>query len=318
MPLYLTMTSAVHDPIVLRLRELRHQRPELIELACVYEAILPIVRDADLPVSEIPLSREQALEKMANGLPLLSGVDLAVDVDAVRQLMIKLAGAMENVRGNDQPFMFRLPWFSSAPASDSAVHRIRRSLEQNTLNVGELLVHTAGGDDSAIRSEVSRLDLDRDLLRTITQHALKPALRVWSRQFASLGAGATWTKDLCFVCGANAALAELQGNDQEKHARCGSCGSDWTLPRLQCALCGNTDYRTVTHVYAGDKRERMHLEACDKCRGYLKVIAAFSPTPAEMLAVEDLATLHLDYIAQERGYRAKLRPPSYSTFPIGQ
>jgi hypothetical protein len=36
--------------------------------------------------------------------------------------------------------------------------------------------------------------------------------------------------------------------------------------------------------------------------GYLKVIAAFTPTPPEMLPVEDLATLHLDYIAQKPSY----------------
>jgi hypothetical protein len=38
-------------------------------------------------------------------------------------------------------------------------------------------------------------------------------------------------------------------------------------------------------------------------QGYLKVIAAFTPTPPEMLPVEDFATLHLDYIAQKRDYR---------------
>lgn len=46
----------------------------------------------------------------------------------------------------------------------------------------------------------------------------------------------------------------------------------------------------------------MRVEVCDKCHDYLKVIAAFHPTPPEMLPVEDLATLHLDYIARERGY----------------
>jgi len=46
----------------------------------------------------------------------------------------------------------------------------------------------------------------------------------------------------------------------------------------------------------------MRVEVCDKCNGYLKVVSSFAPSPPEMLPVEDLATLHLDYIAQERGY----------------
>jgi formate dehydrogenase maturation protein FdhE len=32
------------------------------------------------------------------------------------------------------------------------------------------------------------------------------------------------------------------------------------------------------------------------------MIAAFSPNPPEMLVVQDLATLHLDFIAQKNGY----------------
>jgi formate dehydrogenase maturation protein FdhE len=39
-----------------------------------------------------------------------------------------------------------------------------------------------------------------------------------------------------------------------------------------------------------------------ECNGYLKVITVFAPTAAEMLALEDLATLHLNYIAQGRGF----------------
>ncbi len=38
------------------------------------------------------------------------------------------------------------------------------------------------------------------------------------------------------------------------------------------------------------------------CGGYLKEISSFTPTPPEMLVVEDLATLHLDFIAQQMGY----------------
>jgi len=46
----------------------------------------------------------------------------------------------------------------------------------------------------------------------------------------------------------------------------------------------------------------MLVEVCDACRGYLNVIAAFTPTPPEMLPAEDLALLHKDHITQEHGY----------------
>jgi formate dehydrogenase maturation protein FdhE len=46
----------------------------------------------------------------------------------------------------------------------------------------------------------------------------------------------------------------------------------------------------------------IQAEVCDKCNGYLKIITTYAPTAPEMLAVEDLATLHLDFRAQEQGY----------------
>ncbi|HXX58395.1 MAG TPA: formate dehydrogenase accessory protein FdhE, partial [Thermodesulfovibrionales bacterium] len=86
------------------------------------------------------------------------------------------------------------------------------------------------------------------------------------------------------------------------HLRCGQCGADWPFRRLECARCGGGDRDALEYLYAEGERERMRVEVCGRCNGYLKVIASFTPTPPEMLAVEDLATLHLDYVAQGRGY----------------
>jgi FdhE protein len=137
---------------------------------------------------------------------------------------------------------------------------------------------------------------------TLAQNALKPSLRAWCRQLTPLAKGIPWNKAACFVCGASATLAEFQDNNQVKHLRCGSCGADWLFRRLQCPHCGNEDYKTQRYLYAEKNHEKMRVEACDTCKGYLKVISSFTPTPPEMIPVEDLATLHLDYIAQEHDY----------------
>jgi formate dehydrogenase maturation protein FdhE len=57
----------------------------------------------------------------------------------------------------------------------------------------------------------------------------------------------------------------------------------------------------------------MMVEVCNQCRGYLKVIVSFTPTPPQLLPVEDLATLHLDYIAEKHGYaRVAVRVSAHS------
>ena len=42
---------------------------------------------------------------------------------------------------------------------------------------------------------------------------------------------------------------------------------------------------------------------CDRCHGYLKLGNAFDPPPSELLALDDLASMHLDVVAIERGYQ---------------
>ncbi len=306
MPFYSTATV---DPIVQRLRTLAKEFPELKDAAQVYEAILPLLRDADLHAGAISLTTRQAREKMESGMPLLSGLDLEFDVEAVRALMIKLAEAVEKAGRGQHPPKLRLPWLSSSPESGTAARRIKTALEENTLEAGALLSHVAAGNQQAIASVSKDLGLDPGLTLTLARNALKPALRAWCRQLTPLARGIPWHKSTCFICGAAATLAELQENDQVKHLRCGSCGADWQVRRLQCVYCGNEDHRTLPHLFEEKNLERIQLEACDKCKGYLKVIASFRPALVEILTIEDLATLHLDYIAKERGYTASPTAP---------
>lgn len=289
------------DPIVQRLRALVKRSPDLNDAAKFYEAVQPILRDADLRVASISMTPEEACRKMGDGRPLLSGLDLDLDAAAVRELVIELAEAVESVGRKDQPHK-RLSWGRVSHEPDAAARRIRAALEDNRLDIIELLAYISSGERGPVTAVAQDLQLEPDLLWTLAQNALKPALRAWCRQLTPLAKGASWNRGTCFVCGAAATLAELQDNDQAKHLRCGSCGADWAYRRLQCTYCGNEDQKTLGCLYEEEQRDTIRVEACHKCKGYLKVISSFAPTPAEMIPVEDLATLHLDYIAQERGY----------------
>jgi formate dehydrogenase maturation protein FdhE len=272
------------DPLVQRMRSLRHDSPDLSKMVRLYEAILPLLRDADLHVAPVFMTPEQAQAKMAKGLPLLHDIDLEIDDEAALELMLLLARAVEQSNENDQ------------------ARQIRSALEEHRLDAGSLLTCTATGDRNAVTSIARHLNLNADLVWTLAQNTLRPALRVWCRQLAHLSGGIPWQKGSCYVCGAAATLAELQGNNLAKHLRCGQCGADWQFPRLQCMYCGNEDHHTLKHFYTESHLDTMRVEVCDKCHGYLKVMTSFAPTAPEMLAIEDLATLHLDTIAVARGY----------------
>jgi len=281
-----TDPTDVPDAVLERLRTLMHEASDLKDAARYYAAILPLVNAADLKAEPAMLTLEEMQRKMEAGVPLLKGIDLSLDISEARGLMLRLAAALENVCGKHNP----------------EAHNIRKAFEQETLDVAKVLSHAASGrSDNAIAGE-GRLNLNADLLLRLAENTLKPALRAWQRQLTPLTAGSSWEKGHCFICGTPPILAELQDNTQAKHLRCGQCGADWLFPRLRCAFCGNEDHRSLGVLYSERDREKMRVEFCDNCGGYLKVIASYSPSPAEMLTVEDLATLHLDFIAQEHGY----------------
>jgi FdhE protein len=49
-------------------------------------------------------------------------------------------------------------------------------------------------------------------------------------------------------------------------------------------------------------RETRKVETCGACRGYVKTLTTLVPTPADELALVDLATIELDVAAVEHGW----------------
>jgi FdhE protein len=225
---------------------------------------------------------------LAEGEFLLKRVALVFDRGGARDLMLGLARNLEE-------------------AGLAAVSPIRSALEGDRLVPEVLLGHVSNGDYPSLAARAEEQALDPPLLWTLAQSALKPTLRAWCGELAPLvqTAGA-WEKACCFICGALATLGELQGNEQARHLRCGQCGADWPIRRLQCIYCGNEDTSLLGVLFPEGRRENVRVDVCDKCHGYLKVVSRFAPSSPEDLAVEDLSTLFLDCLAQERGYR---RPP---------
>jgi len=303
-------TRDTTDPLIHRLRLLARSSPALAPAARLYEAILPLLRDADLHAAPILLTPGRIQEKLRQGVPLLLDMDLDIDVAAARELMLKLAEAVARSGKKSSGFPLRLPWIRSAADDHAAALKIKAAVEKNTLDAGQLLFLIAAGKHSAVFATAAERGLDPGLVLALARNTLKPGLRAWRRLLVPLAEEVVWHSAACFVCGAPAILAELQGNDQAMHLRCGMCGSDWQVRRLRCVHCGNEDHRTLQNFTEDGSGDRMRVEVCDNCRGYIKVIAAFSPTSFEELAVADLETLHLDYAAQGRGYSRSSNSPA--------
>jgi len=285
------------DPLIRNLRAVVQRAPDLKEAAKLYEVVLPLLRDDEGHVAPVSLPIDQIRAKLAAGTPLLHGIALELDRDKIHELMLRLATALESDGGKSR-IQYR---------------RIRRALEEGRLDADALLASITAGSDAVVASAAQDLQADPGLIRVLAHNSLKPAMRLLCRQLTPLVDGISWDRGYCFLCGSGAALGELQDHQLHKHLRCGQCGADWTFPRLRCSYCGNDDHHTLSLLYPDPWDRKVWVEVCEKCKGYLKVIFSFTPTPADRLPIQDLATLHLDYIAQAHGYkRVPIEPNVFS------
>jgi len=285
------MTSNdLQDLLVSRLTQIAGQLPHLAQASRLYAAILPLLREAEPGAASLFLSPDVAREKLERGQYLLQDLDMELDMPAIADLLLRLAAAAEMAGEN------------------VAASKVRIWLDERQDDLGAVLQEVLEGQGRLLEQEAERMGIDTELFRALAQNALKPHLRAWGRRVTPPSAGSSWKKGTCFVCGALPVFGELQGNGQALHLRCGLCGADWEHSRLACVHCGNDDHRSREYLFSEGRHEMAHVEACARCKTYLKIIPAFAPNPVDLLSVEDLATVHLDAAARERGYRRTAAP----------
>ncbi len=286
------MTTQYGNSVLQHLQTLVKEYHEISEAAEFYAALLPVLNTIDLCAAPLDLPPDRARVKLKSGIPLLHGVDLPIDDEAAQSLIVRMARALGNMHSGKTKHLGR-PAFA---------RQIQHLAEQGRLKAALLLQLASMGDRDKVAALAVAWQVDAGLLWLLAQHALTPPLREWARQLAPMVDPSEWHQSRCFVCGAQPLLGELRGAEAAKHLRCGQCGADWGCRRLQCAFCANNSLQTFRYMYLEAQPNGRRVEVCDQCKGYLKVIVTFDPTPPERLLVQDLATIHLDYLAQERGY----------------
>ena len=111
----------------------------------------------------------------------------------------------------------------------------------------------------------------------------------------------------CPACGNPPQLSVLReySNGAKRSLICFLCGREWEFRCVLCPNCGE-QHKDKLPVYTAEEFEHARIEACDKCRSYVKCIDLTKDGRA-VPQVDDLATLALDIWAQERGY-TRLQP----------
>lgn len=143
----------------------------------------------------------------------------------------------------------------------------------------------------------------------------------WTAAVAALGRDAARAIDVagvCPCCGSLpvASVRRIGGNQQGlRYLVCSLCATQWHMVRIKCSHCESTagiGYLTLSSDpdsepgKAAAAREVVKAEVCDDCSSYLKLVSLEADHQADPVA-DDLATLALDLMTDERGY-ARIGP----------
>jgi formate dehydrogenase maturation protein FdhE len=144
------------------------------------------------------------------------------------------------------------------------------------------------------------------------QVASAPLLELAAARLGRPSPGA-WQGSSCPICGAPAqasVIAEESGEflgGSPRSLVCARCATWWSFPRAICALCGQDDPRSISGFLVPANRV-VRVDCCETCHGYVKTFDLRQAGGAEIVPlVDDVATLHIDLWAQDRGFnRASL------------
>jgi FdhE protein len=108
---------------------------------------------------------------------------------------------------------------------------------------------------------------------------------------------------LCPLCGSPpvASVVRVGGAQQGlRYLLCSLCCCEWHMVRVKCAACGST--KGVSYLGVERASAAVKAECCDECRTYLKIFYLEKDTAA-VPAADDLASLDLDILVDDAGYR---------------
>jgi FdhE protein len=176
--------------------------------------------------------------------------------------------------------------------------KIEQALADNALDLKKLVA--GGSSEQEIARAAADRGLDEQVLSFLVRSSTRPSIEAASEQLrGGLDLESSRT-GLCPVCGSLPALSLLKGDGGIRYSLCSWCACQWRVDRLSCSVCGNKEPGTL-HYFCGEGEEAHRIDLCDACRHYIKTIDCRSledPDPS----LEDLATLHLDLLAVQKGY----------------
>ena len=268
-------------------RKLAELRPAYAAIIAFYANVFTAQEESkhDIDLDPIRLAPETIASKQRKGLPLVDVSAFRIDGAAGAALMAEIC---------------RLITTHETEIRDTA-SQVAEALERRDLDPQRLFQGLLAGDDAYQHTTAERIGVDREALAFIAYHSIQPAIELCAVQLAThLDADTVRRRSGCPVCGSPPGMALLE-HEGRRVLSCSFCRHQWRAPRIFCALCENTQ-PSLLHYFFAEEEKDLRVDVCDHCHQYLKAVDTRELIRPVFPPLEQIASLHLDMIAAEKGY----------------
>lgn len=282
--------DSLYQGMMDRLSDLRRERRGYEEVLCFYAEVLAAQRAAqqDMVVAEPDLPEENTRLRVREGFPLIARESFPVDIKGAELLFGKLCRVSR--KGN--------------PLLASAGKALQDAVDRQEFNFAQLISATLTEKSEDIKILADGAGVSPTILCALGRWSMQPSLFALSLAVAGEPLLDDWQRGHCPICGAFPAMAALVGKEGKRWALCSFCGHVWRLNRVGCPFCGTENHKGLRYFYAeGEEVYRVYV--CDHCTAYLKVMDTRKQGNLQALPVDDVATAHLDLLAEGEGYVRK-------------
>ncbi len=259
--------------------------PHYRELLDIYGEIL-ILRESyrrRLGASSIfDVDPAHVRQKLAGGLPLVDLSQKNLDLSEPKAYFIELMKIAEKINLDES-------------------REIVQAIEDGELFFEDLVRETFESFNAEYDQESEEEEPVFDLLGFFIEESLRPALELVAERYAETIRQSNWSEGYCPVCSREPKIGKLKDDEGRRFLFCSQCATEWSFNRIKCPFCGNEEQSKLSYFTVEDD-ERHRVEVCDQCKRYIKTFDLSNTQEEPNLDIEDIATIHLDMLANEEGY----------------
>jgi len=274
-----------------RIQQIKKKRSGYGEILDFYQKVKEAQAKvkASLKIDPIHLKKEWKELLAKEGFSLIQKEDFPLDIEST----IKLFQTLCQIGKDANPHMAE------------QVRKINEILANKRIDLKKLLKERV--KEQRIEQIADEFGLDKKVFSFLIQSSTKPSIEAGMEQLRSELDPETWLKGYCPVCGSLPSLSLLKEETGKRYLLCSYCGYQWRIDRLFCPFCNNKEQESLHYLYA-EGEEPYRIDLCDKCHQHIKTID-FRIIGESDPSLEDLATLHLDILATQKGYKRPVPNP---------